>query len=119
MKSEQNIKENPGLFKDLLDKAEEYSRTSIELFKLKTLDVTSDFLSLLISRLIVVVFLLIFFFILTIGAALWLGDLLGKASYGFFIIAAFYGIIGLILYYPMGGYIKRRLSDFIIKHVLK
>jgi len=119
MKPEQNMKENQGLLKDMLDRAEEYSRTSIELFKLKTLDITSDFLSLLISRLIVVAFLLIFFFTLTVGAALWLGDLLGKAGYGFFIIAAFYGIIGLILYYPLGGYIKRRLSDFIIKQVLK
>ena len=115
----QNIKEKAGLLKDLLGNAEEYTRTSIELLKLKTLDVTSDFASLLVSRLIVFIFLLIFIFMLTVGIALWLGDLLGKASYGFFIVAAFYGLIGVILYFPLGGFIKRRISDVIIKQVLK
>jgi hypothetical protein len=115
----QNIKEKSGLLKGLLDNAEEYTRTSIELLKLKTLDVTSDFTSLLVSRLIVLIFLLIFVFMLTVGVALWLGDLLGKASYGFFIVAAFYGLIGVILYFPLGGYVKRRISDFIIKQILK
>jgi len=119
MEHEQNKRERQGFLKDLFDRAEEYGRTSVELLKLKTLDVTSDFISLLVSRLIVAVFLLLFFFMLTIGAALWLGDLLGRAGYGFFIVAGLYGIIGFILYYPLGGYIKRRIGDFIVKHALK
>jgi hypothetical protein len=119
MEHEQNTKENPGILKDLLDRAEAYGRTSIELLKLRTLDVTSDFLSTLISRLIVVIFLLIFMVMLTVGVALWVGDLLGKAGYGFFIVAAFYGLIGVILYFPLGGYIKRRISDYIIKQTNK
>lgn len=119
MEHEQNTRENPGMLKDLLDRAEAYGRTSIELLKLKTLDVTSDFISTLISRLIVVIFLLIFMVMLTVGVALWAGDLLGKVSYGFFIVAALYGLIGVILYFSMGGYIKRRISDYIIKQTSK
>lgn len=113
------MKENSGIFKELIDNAEEYGRTSIELLKLKTLDIGSGLLSTWISRLIIAIFVLMFLFMLNIGVALWLGDLLGKVSYGFFIVAAFYGIIGLILYFPLGKYIKGRISDYIIKQSLK
>jgi len=119
MEHEHNTKENPGMLKDILERAEAYGRTSIELLKLRTLDVTSDFMSTLISRLVAVIFLLIFIVMLTVGAALWIGDLIGKASYGFLIVAAFYGLIWFILYFPLGGYIKRRISDSIIKQTLK
>jgi hypothetical protein len=119
MEQEQNRKENPGMLKDILDRAEAYGRTSIELLKLRTLDVTSDFMSTLISRLIAVVFLLVFIVMLTVGAAIWIGDLLGNTGYGFFIVAAFFGLVGVLLYFPLGGYIKRHISDSIIRQILK
>jgi hypothetical protein len=115
----QSTKEKPGLLKGLFDKAEEYGRTSIELLKLKTLDTTTDLISSLVSRLIVVIFLLMFIFMLNIGIAIWVGNLLGRVSYGFFIVAAFYGLIVLILYFPLDGFIKRRISDYIIKQTLR
>jgi hypothetical protein len=101
----------------LLDSAEEYGKTSIELLKLKALDQTTEVVSSLISRTIAIFIVFMFFLIATIGLAIWLGEMTGKYSYGFFIVAAFYGIIGVILFL-MNKRIKISISNSIIKQVL-
>jgi prolipoprotein diacylglyceryltransferase len=54
-----------------------------------------------------------------LGIALWLGEILGKLWYGFFIVAGFYAATGLVVYFFMREWIKNMVSNFIIKHVLK
>jgi hypothetical protein len=73
----------------LFEKAEEYGKTSCELFKLKALDKTTQVISTFVSRGAVVLFLSMFNVIVNIGIALWLGDILGKPYYGFFCVAGF------------------------------
>src|SRR5688572_4860916 len=63
-----------------------------ELIKLKTLDKTAGAVSTLISRGAAVLIFSMFTIIVNVGIALWLGDILGKTYYGFFCVAAFYGI---------------------------
>jgi hypothetical protein len=103
----------------LLDSAEEYGKTSIELLKLKTLDKTSDVASTIISRAIAIFILFMFFLIITIGIAIWLGEIIGKYSYGFFIVAAFYGLTGIILFFFMHKRIKTLINNSIIKQIFK
>jgi len=103
----------------LLDSAEEYGKTSIELFKLKALDKTSDVVSSIVSRAIAIFILFMFFLIITIGIAIWLGEIIGKYSYGFFIVAAFYGITGIILFFFMHKRIKILINTSIIKQIFK
>jgi hypothetical protein len=103
----------------LLDSAEEYGKTSIELLKLKALDKTSDVASTIISRAIAIFILFMFFLIITIGIAIWLGEIIGKYSYGFFIVAAFYGITGIILFFFMHKRIKTLINNSIIKQIFK
>ena len=57
----------------------------------------------------------IFIVLLNIGIALLLGDLLGKAYYGFFIVAAFYAIIGIILYSSRDKWIKTPIINGLVK----
>ena len=102
----------------LLIKAEAYGKTSYELVKLKTIDKTSDILSTAVSRGTVVFVLSIFIVMINIAIALWLGDILGKSYYGFFCVAGFYGICGLILYFYMHKWIKQRIGDSIISQML-
>lgn len=90
-----------NLIDSLIERAEEYTKTSIALFKLKALDKTSDVASSFVSRLAVIFSFLIFLLMLNIGIALWLGEILGRSWYGFFTVAAFYGIAGIILYFFM------------------
>ena len=102
----------------LLLKAEAYSKTSYELIKLKAVDKTSDVLSSGVSRGMTVLVLSIFTVMVNIAVALWLGDILGKAYYGFFSVAGFYAICGLILYFYMHNWIKQRISNSIISQML-
>jgi hypothetical protein len=101
----------------LLHKAEEYSKTSFEILKLKTLDKTAAVTSTIISRLILIIVLSFFILCLNIALALWLGDLLGKSYYGFLIVAAFYGIAAIILF-SIHPRIKISLSNTIITQML-
>lgn len=102
----------------ILERAEEYGKTSYKLFKLKAVDKTAGVVSTFISRGTVALVLSMFILILTIGVAIWLGDLLGKLYYGFFCVAGFYGLIGVILYFFLHNFIKKIISNSIITHLL-
>ncbi len=106
-------------FETLLERAEEYSKTSLEILKLKALDQSSGMASSLISRFFAVLILFMFFLMGSIGIAFWLGDMLGKPWYGFSIVAAFFGVIGFILLLFLHKWLKTRIGNSIIKQVLK
>jgi hypothetical protein len=115
----QIMEENSSLFESLLERAEEYSKTSIELFKLKAVDKVSDVVSSIASRAIACIFFLLFFLMGSVGLALWVGDILGKSWYGFFAVAAFYGLIWVVLYFVMHKWLKKTFGDNIIVQLLK
>jgi hypothetical protein len=103
----------------LAKKASEYAETRLQLLKLRATDKSADIVSGLASRLILVIFLSIFIIILNIGIALWLGDLLGKNYYGFFVLAGFYGLCGLIFSLFKEKWVRKPISDNIIKKMTK
>jgi len=53
------------------------------------------------------------------GLAFWLGEIMGNNSYGFFIVAAFYGLLGLVIHFFMHDWLKKVICNYIIKQVLK
>ena len=106
-----------SLVEPLIERAEQFGKTTFELIKLKSLDKAADVTSSLISRLLLTVVLSAFTIILSIAIALWLGALLGKNYYGFFIVASFYGIAGIILFF-IHPVIKTRANNAIIKQML-
>lgn len=103
----------------LLESAADYGKTSYELAKLKTIEKTSDVASSLIPHAVVFSFLMSFLLFLNLGVAIWLGEMFGNIFYGFFVVAAFYGIVGLVLHFVMHDRIKKKISDYIIKQALK
>ena len=102
------------LIDPLIEKAEAYGKTSFELLKFKFLDKTAMVSAALFSRLLSGILLSFFAFLLNIAIALWLGELLGKNYYGFLIVAAFYGLCGMIILFfqPL---IRKRINISIIK----
>ena len=110
--------EDNNLFESLFEKASEYGKTSYELVKLKALDKTSDVVSSFIPRSVVFVLIASFILFLNLGIALWLGDLLGKLFYGFFVVSGIYVIAGIVIYFFMHKWLKRIVSDYFIKHML-
>lgn len=103
----------------LFEKAENYTRTSIELAKLNVIDKSSDVLSSLISRLAIAIVFVMFILLFNLGLSFWIGEMLGNFFYGFFIVAAFYLIISIVLYYYKDQWIKMPVSNFIIRKMLK
>ena len=106
-----------NLIEPLLERAEQYAKTSVELFKLRTLDKTAEVSSSIISRIVIYVLSILFVLTLTIAVALWLGEVLGHNYYGFIIVAAFYGIL-LVLSYFFHPWFKTRINNFIITELL-
>jgi hypothetical protein len=101
----------------LFERVEEYGKTSFELFKLKAVDKGSDIASTVVSRGVMVPVFLMVTVLVNIGAALWLGDLLGELYYGFFCVAGFYTIVGIVLYF-LRKRIKKHVSNVIILQML-
>jgi len=113
------MEEQSGLIDALIEKGEQYGKTTLELLKLKTLDKSADVTSNLVSWLIVFVFAVLFFLILNIGVALWIGELFGKSYYGFFAVSGFYGILALIFFIFRKQLVKDPLNNSIIEQVLE
>ena len=113
------MEDNAKLIESLLERATEYGKTTYELVKLKALDKTSEVVSSFIPHSIVIVLIVSFMLFLNLGLAFWLGGILGKTFYGFFAVAAFYGLIGIVIHFFMHKWLKKLVSNYIIKHVLK
>jgi hypothetical protein len=110
--------EDKVLVNNLLEKAESYGKTTLELIKLKTVDKVADGTSSLVAWFAVIVALILFFTALNIGIALLIGDMLGKSWLGFFVVAGFYALIALILYIFRNRWIKKPVGETIINQLL-
>lgn len=103
----------------LIDKAEQYGKTSIELYKLKAIDKSTDVFASLASRTVILVIISLFFILLTIAIALYLGDILGKTYYGFFIVSGFYGLVSILLLIIRKPFLEESFNDYIINQIFK
>lgn len=103
----------------LFDKAEDYTKTTIELIKLSAVDKTADILSSLLSRLTVSIVFVMFVLLINIGISLWLGELLGKVYYGFFVVSSAYLLVAIALYIYKDKWLKIPISNFIIVKMFK
>lgn len=111
--------DNSELLESLLDRATEYGKTSYELVKLKALDKSADIVSSLIPHSVVFVLIASFLLFFNLGLAFWLGELLGRVFYGFFVVAAFYVLTAIIIHFFMHNWLKRLVSNYFIQQVLK
>ena len=113
------MEDNGKLIESLLERATEYGKTSFELAKLKALDKASDIVSSFVPHSVFIVFILLFMLFFSVGLALWLGEILGNLSFGFFVVAAFYGITGIFFHFFLHKWFKRLVCNSFIKQVLK
>lgn len=103
----------------LFEDAKAFGKTNVDLFKLRAADRASDIISSLVSYFLVILVLSMFVIIVNIGIALWLGELLGKTYYGFFILAGFYLLIGLIFFNKRDKWFQIPVGDMIVKKIFK
>lgn len=113
------MEENKKLLESLMDRATDYGKTSFELVKLKAVDKTSDVVSSIIAHTFGLVLAASFMLFCSLGLALWLGEILGKLFYGFFVIAAFYVVMGTVVHLFMHKSLKKIIRNYVIKQLLK
>ena len=112
------MEDNAKLIESLLERAFTYGKTSFELAKLKAIDKTSEVVSTVIPHTVVIVIIASFLLFLNLGLAFWLGEILGKLFFGFFLVAAFYGISAIVLHFFLHKRIKKVICNYFIKQVL-
>ncbi len=113
------MEDNGNMIESLLERATDYSKMSFELVKLKALDKTAEVISSLLSYSVVLVLISSFMLFISLGLAIWLGEILGKIYFGFFVVSAFYGFITIIILLFFQKKIKQSFRDCIIKQMLK
>ena len=106
------------IIESLFSHSKEYVENRIELLKLKAVDKTATVATAVLSGVIFFVLFFIFFVVLNIGVALWIGDLVGKSYLGFLLLAAFYLLIGLVLFIGGSKWLKSVFTSMIIRKLL-
>jgi hypothetical protein len=112
------MEEKSQIIETLIEKATDYGKTSIELIKLKALEKASDTISSFIPLIIVFFLFASFLLMINLGLAIWLGEIFGEISYGFFVVGGFYGLLAILLHFFLNKGIKRIVRNNIIKLLL-
>lgn len=103
----------------LIQKVEDYGKTTFELYKCTAVSESAGFISNIASKLIFTVVMILFLSLVNIGASLWIGTLLNEPYFGFFIVALFYLVAGLVIYLLRNELLKTPISNWIIKSFMK
>lgn len=103
----------------LFQRAEDYGKTTLTLLKLNAVDKSANVFSYLAIKLVLLLVVVLFLFTLSIGLSLWLGELLGKAYYGFFVITGLYVFLGLLIYTFRSTWISTPVRNGVITELLK
>ena len=114
VKTESGPKEH---IESLFERGRDYLDTQMEIWRLQLIRKSSTTTSSFVSIVLICFIFFFFFTILNIGISLWIGELLGKTYYGFFAVAGFYLLTGLILYAMRDSLVKRPIANRMIKNM--
>lgn len=103
----------------LIDKIKEYINVRIELATLTAAEKGSHLFAAIVTDSIIVLLLVLTFLFGSLGLGFYLSEIIGNTYAGFFIIAGFYLLIGLIIYAIKDSYLEKRIVNRIIKKVFK
>ena len=98
----------------LIEKAEIYSKTTLELCKYEAVYKSADIFSNLAVKLAVAIVVVLFLLLVNIGLALCVGQYLRETYLGFFVIASGYLCLAILLYVFREKWVKNPVSNFII-----
>ena len=108
------MEHNTTTIEKLIEKAEIYSKTTLELYKYEAVYKSADIFSNLAVKLSITLVVVIFLLFVNIGLALFLGNYLGEVYYGFIAVGLAYLFIAITLFIFKEELIKNPVSNFII-----
>jgi hypothetical protein len=112
------MKDSEYMFEALFEKAKDYGKTTLELTKLESIDKSTDMASGIIPHSFILITILFCLACFTIGCSLYLGEMLGKIYYGYFVMAGFYIIAGMVLYL-LRNTLQKITKNYLIKLIFK
>ncbi len=101
------------LFKEFKD----YVSLRLQITQLRYSSKTSLVSSSVLTYMLISMIVLFFVLVLTIGIALWMGNLLGEWYLGFLIMAGIYLMLGLVIFTFRNRWIRIPLNNLIIKEI--
>lgn len=114
------VKETPELrvsAESLMHNAREYAETRLNLMILDAQEKAADTASTMVTGAVLGVLGLFLLFFLSIGVAWYIGDYTGSPFIGFFCVAGFYLVVGLIIFIARNTMIKAPIANSIIKKI--
>ncbi|MBF03611.1 MAG: hypothetical protein CMP76_09975 [Flavobacterium sp.] len=106
-------------FEMLLEKAQDYTKSSIELFKLNAIDKSADITASLTFRLAFGLVVAMFSLFINIGISLYIGKLLGETYLGFLIVSGFYLVLAILIFVFRKQLIKVPITNMVIRKLLE
>ena len=105
-------------FSELFLKIKDYISTTIELKKLTIIEKVAVLFGSMVSMIALAVVGLFFLIFLSIGCSIYLCTILDSSFAGYFIVALFYLVIALVIYFGKGNLIANPLTNSLIKSIL-
>jgi hypothetical protein len=106
------------LLQDLVEKAETYTKSSIEITKLRVVKTTADMAGALISHVVLLVVLTSALLLLNVGVSLYVGECIGSISKGFLLVSVFYLIIAILTFFFLQRIIHAPVARYVIRKLL-
>ncbi|VXC06642.1 conserved hypothetical protein [Flavobacterium sp. 9AF] len=103
----------------LFERAQDYTKSSIELIKLNAIDKTADITASLTFRLTFGLIVAMFSLFVNIGISLYLGKLVGEMYLGFMLVSAFYLLLAVLLFIFRKNLIKTPITNLVIRKLLE
>jgi len=102
---------------DLSENIREYIETRIDIIKLETADSGASAVSSMMSWFVILLIGFLVVLMLTVGTAVGIGYLADNFAIGFFIVTAFYLIVGGMLYFYREKWLRKPFINIIIKNL--
>lgn len=101
----------------LFEEFKDYVSLRLQITQLKYSSKTSLVTSSVLTYMLISMVVFFFVLVLTIGIALWIGNLLGEWYLGFLIMAGIYLMLGLVIFTFRNRWIRIPLNNLIIKEI--
>jgi hypothetical protein len=119
MKSQQEDLQPASSLGEVADHFKTYIQTLTDLYTLKAVDKSSSaFASLIVSGLVALLIILVLV-LASIGGAFYLNRIIGNSFSGFFIVAALYILLAIVLYFSKNKWIRKLISNKIVSEMLE
>lgn len=107
------------MLKDLMDRAEQFAMTNIQLYRLKAIDKVTDVFSSVAAGVVILIIITFLLITLSIGTSIWLGEIFGKMYLGFFAVAGFYALLAIILVVMRKQVLEVFFNNYIVNQIFK